>query len=298
MCAGLKTFLTRLSGKIVAANARVRTLTYARCAACRTKFLKFANAAIIWLRNQICDYSVQACIALLILAVVLVAYIFALDHANAGEVAGAIGSLVGGFVGAVGAIYAVFLAMSRQRSEERTKVSGAIQAEVLYLCKYVTGTLDVCIKIANGTVKIPRRDADNVARNLLVDPVVYPAVADRIGLLPHPLATVGFYTRIAEVKAMLAILAKPPEVSQTMYVAAPPDFLNKNDAQCVAVCLITALDHAKPILRDDADPDYRDQLSLLSRKVTLSQIEDSLSAAQLAFPGAETIMQREPASSS
>ena len=295
MCAELNTILTRLTGKIVAAHASAINALREKSVSFRTKFLAYAKLFIIWLRRQFCGYALHNSIALIAIAIVLAIYISALVHAKAGEVAGAIGSLLGGLVGAAGAIYAVFLAMSRQRSEEKSKVSGAVRAEVLYFTKYVIGTLDVCIKVANGTVRIPRRDADSVARNLLVDPVVYPAVADRIDLLPHPLATVGFYTRIAEVKAMLAILAKPPQVSQTMNVSMPLEFMTADDALCVAICLITALDHAQPILHDNNDPDYRHQLSLLSGQEALNQIEQSLSAAHLAFPNADTLMQQDPA---
>jgi hypothetical protein len=42
-------------------------------------------------------------------------------------------------------------------------------------------------------------------RKLFVEPVVYKAVADRIGLLPHPNATAQFYMRISEAKAMVEI---------------------------------------------------------------------------------------------
>jgi hypothetical protein len=44
--------------------------------------------------------------------------------------------------------------------------------------------------------------------NPLVDPVIYPAVADRVGLLQRPQATIEFYMRVAEAKSNLAAIQR------------------------------------------------------------------------------------------
>jgi hypothetical protein len=53
-----------------------------------------------------------------VLVVLLAVFLTALRHSKSGEIAGALGSLIGGIVGAGGAVWAVFLALSRQRQEE------------------------------------------------------------------------------------------------------------------------------------------------------------------------------------
>jgi len=143
-------------------------------------------------------------------------------------------------------------------------------------------------------VRIPRQEAASISKNLSLDPVVYPAVADRVGLLPHPEATVGFYMRIAEAKAMLELLAKPPPVSQTMNVSAPPQIVSPDNAATVADCLITALQLAQPIIADDTHSSERAWLDSMVKQTTLSQITACLELAQKSFPNAESFSNPNP----
>ena len=74
---------------------------------------------------------------------------------TAGEVAGALGSFIGGIIGAGGAVLAVYLALSNQRREETAKVSVSVRTEVAALSKYVIGAIEICRTITNGTRQVP-----------------------------------------------------------------------------------------------------------------------------------------------
>jgi hypothetical protein len=54
-----------------------------------------------------------------------------------------------GIVGATGAIYAVYLTLSRQRREEAEKVRAALKTEISTYAKYVIGALKICEGIAS-----------------------------------------------------------------------------------------------------------------------------------------------------
>lgn len=138
----------------------------------------------------------------LFVGVGLFAWFFAdLLDSKAGERAAAFGAVIGGIVGAGGAVYAVYLTLARQRNEDTAKVRAAVRTEVTTYSKYVIGALKTCQQIANGVIVVPMSDAPYITKSL-VDPVVYPAVADRIGLLPRAQQTIEFYQRITEAKVM------------------------------------------------------------------------------------------------
>jgi hypothetical protein len=191
-----------------------------------------------------------------------------------GEVAGALGGFIGGIVGAGGAIWAVFLTLGRQRQEEAANVASAVQTEVTSLVKYINGAIEVCADVKRG-LRIPRADAVYIVKNLVVDPVVYPAIADRVGLLPHPQATAAFYMRISEAKATAEVFAKATGTPET-YVT--PDL-----ARTVVDVLVTALELANPIVagvRPDRGLAVGIQVSILT------QIQEGLQVARAAFPNA------------
>lgn len=224
---------------------------------------------------------------LAIAAVPLIVFLVALLRTDkASDVANALGNVVGGLVGAAAAVGAVYLTIRSQRNEDAAKVATAVRTEVLTYAKYVIGAIEVCIEVRNGTVQIPRTDATYISKNLAIEPVIYPAVADRVGLLPHPQATVEFYGRIAEAKAMLEVLAKAQPVSQTMYVNPPAETVTAANAQATVDCLATALQLAAPIVADVAKPEYHDRLDVMARQTTVQQISDCLTAARAAFPDA------------
>jgi hypothetical protein len=125
-----------------------------------------------------------------------------MGSATAGEVAAALGSFIGGIIGAGGAILAVYLAWSEQSKQEVSKVSAAVRTEMVSLAKYVIGAIEICEGITTGKIDVPAQNAQYVMQKLWADPIVYPAVADRVGLLPHPHATTEFYMRLGEAKSI------------------------------------------------------------------------------------------------
>jgi hypothetical protein len=151
-------------------------------------------------------------------------------------------------IGAAGAVWAVYLTLSRQKQQEIAQVTDAVRTEVTTLVKYVIGALEVCRQIAHEKLPIPRQDARYIAKNFWADPIIYPAVADRIGLLPHPHATTEFYMRLSEVRAMLRAIANKTEAPSATYTTTPPELVTPQQAGTVADSLITALQLARPIV--------------------------------------------------
>lgn len=194
---------------------------------------------------------------------------------TAGEIAGALGGFMGGFIGAVGAVLAVYIALSSQRKEETIKVATAVRTEVSSLTTYIIGAVAICQDIATGKRKVPRTDAAYILRKLFAEPVVYKAVADRIGLLPHPNATAQFYLRISEAKAMVESL-QIPSVAQ--------EHVTTENAATIADCLITALQLAHGILSSDGDP----RLAEWVDREMIGQIDECLKSAKASFPNAES----------
>lgn len=232
-------------------------------------------------------------ITLLIGVAVLCWFVAALARSGTeGEIAGALGSLIGGIIGAGGAVLAVYLALSSQRNEEAARSSDAVRTEVTTYAKYVIGGIEVCQQIANGTVRIPRQDARYVAKSFWADPIVYSAVADKIGLLPHPNATVEFYMRLSEARSMLEALRTRTNPESAIYVAPPPEFITPEFAASVADSLITALQLARAIIGDEIQLDSgKPHLGTWIKITVVRQIDQCLESAKLSFPNAESFQQ-------
>jgi len=209
--------------------------------------------------------------------------IAALLNSKAGEQAGALGAVVGGIVGAGGAILAVFLTLSRQRREDAAKVRAAIRTELTTYTKYVIGALEICKHIVNKIKTVPMSNASYISEKL-IDPVIYPAVADRIALIRYPQAIIEFYMRVQEVRAMTAAM----EASVADYSSAQRQGINiqPSDVQPVADALITALQLVGPVLADEDDTGT--QLDGWVRNRVLRDIEAAIRAAQKTFPNAES----------
>jgi len=179
-------------------------------------------------------------------------------------------------------VFAVYLTLTRQRKEDTEKVRAAVRTEVTTYSKYVIGTLEICKKVANG-LQISMSDAEYIGKNLIA-PVIYPAVADRIGLLQRPQATIEFYMRIAEAKSNLAamrvkVIGLPLAQSQMQNIQPA-------NAEVVADSLITALQVARHIVADD-DPS-RTEMDIWIQKIMLRDIDSALASAKLTFPNAES----------
>ncbi len=232
----------------------------------------------------------EVILASFVTVVALIFSVFVVDlfRTDAGQVAGALGSFIGGIIGAGGAVWAVYLAISRQRNEEIIKVSDAVRTEVTAFVKYVIGAVVVCQQIKKGLVKIPRQDARYIAKSFWGDPIIYPAVADRVGLLPHPHATTEFYMRLSEVRSMLEALRTKTDPSSATNVTAPPEYVTPEFAATIADSLITALQLARPIVANDNNPSARSQLTAFVQTTVASQIDECLESAKTTFPDAES----------
>lgn len=222
-------------------------------------------------------------------AIGLVFLFFALDllRSDAGQGAGALGSFIGGIIGAGGAVWAVHLTIARQRNEEIERVGDAVRTEVTAFVKYVIGAVEICQQIKDG-LKIPRQDARYIAKNFWGDPIIYPAVADRVGLLPHPQATTEFYMRLSEVRGMLEALRTKTDPQSFINVQAPPEHVTPDFAASIADSLITALQLARPIVASDGDPCTKSQLAAWVHTTVVGQIDECLESAKASFPSAES----------
>jgi hypothetical protein len=177
-------------------------------------------------------------------------------------------------------------AIDQQRNDEITQVRDAVRTEVTAFAKYVIGAVEIC-KLIKGGLKIPRENARDIAKSFWGDPIIYPAVADRVGLLPHPHATTEFYMRLSEVRGMLeALRTKPP--SSGGYVVPPPEFVTPDFAATIADSLITALQLARHIVSNDQNPSAKSQLAALVQTTVVGQIDECLESAQNFFPDAES----------
>lgn len=222
------------------------------------------------------------------LCLVFLVFVGSLFRTDAGQVAAALGSFIGGIIGAGGAIWAVYLTLARQRQEDTAKVSDAVRTEVTAYVKYIIGAVEVCAEIATKGLKIPCQDARYIAKNFWGDPIVYPAVADRVGLLPHPNATIEFYMRLAEVRGMLEALRTKTDPSSATYVSPPVQYVTPEFAVSIADSLITALQLAHPIVANDGNL-AKSHLAAWVQTTVVSQIDECLKSAKVSFPNARVI---------
>jgi hypothetical protein len=219
--------------------------------------------------------------------VLLLIFFIFLVESKAGEIAGALGSFIGGIVGAGGAVWAVFLMLARQRQEETDKVAAAVKTEVTTLAKYVVGGIEICQHIKAG-LKVPRQDAHNIVKSFSNDPIIYPAVADRVGLLPHPHATTEFYMRLSEAKTMTEMLRTKTDPQGVTYVSPPMEYITPEFATSVADSLITALQLARIIVSNEGNALGKSQLAASVKATVIGQIDDCLKSAKESFPDAES----------
>ena len=144
------------------------------------------------------------------------------------------------------------------------------------------GALEVCIDIANDLVPVPRSEAASIVRELFAPPTVYNAVADRIGLLPHPDSTVQFYMRIEEVKASAAHIEAAVKYQWTPGMGPVP-LISGGMILPIADALFAALLLARPIVADAKSGPLAERLI---RETTVQQIDECLKAAKGRFPEA------------
>jgi len=223
-----------------------------------------------------------AFVTIALFSVLLSGFIAALLGSKSGEIVGALGSVVGGAIGAVGAAAAVYIMLDRQRAEETEKVSSAVLSEVAQLCKFPIGQLGVCEMIQSGKFSFPKADLPTLMGT--PDPIIYPAVADRIRRLPRPTLVVTFYTSLMETRGVVAVIAHSPPVDEP---------ITAGHIQGLADILIHLCQLAKMILSSAAPaPDREAALVAGQRAHMLKALDEQLAAAKQAFPNADSFHDR------
>jgi hypothetical protein len=91
-------------------------------------------------------------------------------------------------------------AEAAERAAEAIEIRVAVRSEVIAVSKFIIGTLSICEGIAKLETRMPRSDANAIVKGLQ-EPIVFPALADRIALLNNPHLPVQFYMRIGEAPA-------------------------------------------------------------------------------------------------
>ena len=160
-----------------------------------------------------------------------------------GEVVGAVASVLGGIIGAGGAALAVYLTLAGQRKEDRTRIRSALVREVIEFSRLVVGHLETCENIRSRVIDLPARKLTQAMQ--MPAPIIYPAVADKIGLLPSPQNVVAFYARISEITmTIVPAIADDPKLQQS--------FLQAHNIRLVAEAWLDILRFANRIIDESA----------------------------------------------
>jgi hypothetical protein len=133
----------------------------------------------------------------------------ALLDSRAGEVAGALGNVLGGAIGALGAAAAVYLTLNVQRGEEISKVTRAVVMEIAQLSKFPSGQLETCVLIFQGKFNAQREKLPTLMNS--PTPVIYPGIADQIARHPNAELIVAFYTGLQETRLTVDVVVAAKE---------------------------------------------------------------------------------------
>jgi hypothetical protein len=180
------------------------------------------------------------------------------------------GSLIGGFVGAAGAVAAVYFLIRIQRSEDKTRIRDAIYIEIVAFIKMVIEALQICEHIQKAKLFIEKKKARSLMMH--AEPIIYKAVADRIGLLPQPQGIVEFYMRVVEVQEGLRVIVEGPDDDAAI--------IPVENAETIAKSLVTACKLARIVILHAPKSSLDKQIS----KITLVQIDAALESAGRSFP--------------
>ena len=140
-------------------------------------------------------------LGLMLFAAIVLAFLANLQKSNAGEIADALGNVIGGTIGALGAAVAVYFMLKGQRNEEIEKTSAAVLREVAELCKSPIGQLGAIAGIQTGQIRVPKSELRQLFHT--PTPTIYPAIADRINRLPRPTLVVTFYMQLQETMGLV-----------------------------------------------------------------------------------------------
>ncbi len=218
-------------------------------------------------------------VVVLVLAAIAAIYVFGLFRcawiaAAQGEQLAALGSVLGGIIGVFGSAAAVYLTLWSQRQDETDKVSNAIIREVMEFSRFAVGNLTTCENLYKNVVQMPGTDLPAAMQT--PEPIVYPAIADRIGRLHMPQRVVAFYTRIAEARRVAAIIAI------RLFGQMP---VSHEQASKMADIWIDICQFAELIM---LSADFKLQIDLRTRDIFVEQIRSALASARKTFPEAES----------
>jgi len=170
-------------------------------------------------------------------------------------------------------------AQAAERAREVLNIRVAVRTEIIAFSKFVIGVLDICGGLARQEWQMPRSDANAIVKSL-PEPIVFPAVADRVALLPNPHLPVQFYLRLEEAKAMAQGMATATATN----LSVPPVIVSPENATTIADCLITALQCARAVVAH-APANTTSPEDFVTTQ-TLQQIDAAMATARTNFPRA------------
>ena len=176
-----------------------------------------------------------------------------------GEIVEAVATVLGGVIGALGAAVAVYLTLKGQRKEDRERIHGAVVREIIEFARVAVGQLDTCENIRSGLIALPAAKLPQALK--WPTPIIYPAVADKIGLLKSPQHVVAFYMRVSEIATMAQAVADDPK-PQTSRV-------QDNNVRLIVEALLDICQFATWIIhdRDVKEAEFRDFDSAVTASV-------------------------------
>jgi hypothetical protein len=198
----------------------------------------------------------------------------ALCSASTGEIAAALGSVVGGIIGALGAAAAVYLTLKVQRDDETEKVCTAIITEIAQLSRFPLEQLAFCRAIMEGRRDIPRLHLRTVMQT--PPPALYLSAAESISRVPRPTLVIAFYIGLFETEKCVNVINTTPSYDI---------FLTPLDVRGLGVLLINQCYHARQILAEAPIPSGRERelvTAMLSEFV--QRLDAELARSRAVFP--------------
>ena len=211
-------------------------------------------------------------------AAICVGFGASLLGASSGEVAAALAGIIGGGIGAAGSALAVFMALDLQKKDESEKVNRAILTEIAEQSRFAIGHLGACGLIQAGTIAAPKSELPR----LMGAPrsIIYPAVADRVSRLSRPALVVSFFTRLEEARNVIDVVAYSAPINEIMTGA----HIQQLADLFISICQIARFLLESP----DSSEQHEAQLAAAIRNRTTQMIDESLAAAHITFPNAES----------
>jgi hypothetical protein len=151
--------------------------------------------------------------------------------------------------------------LSRQKDQREIEyIRFALASEIRWLVNILLATHDTLTSIARKKLPTRPRDVEQLAS--LREPVVYPAVAEKVGLLEQPLAqyVITFYGNIQNIQFTGRFTANDPTETRT-----PPELLDRLADLLVQACRDNALPLLSRLPPDEADVVLRPKIEAMGR---------------------------------